>query len=161
MPSVISSLRIVLRELGSVPRHDWPLVVRACGWLAIWTIAVRVLPLRAFAPDERRPAGRVAGTISERPPERVLERVRWAVDGVADRFPGASCLPRALAARSLLGGAPTSLRIGFVRRGGALAGHAWLALGDRIVVGDRHDLDRYRPLPSLPAVGGIRAERRR
>ena len=67
-------------------------------------------------------------------------------DSVANLLPGATCLPRALAARSLLGDVPSTLRVGFVRRGETLRGHAWLTVGERVVVGDDGSLERYTPI---------------
>jgi hypothetical protein len=71
------------------------------------------------------------------------DRVAWAVRAAGRRIPGArGCLPQALAGLALLEGA--ELRIGVTRENGAIAAHAWLEHGGRVVVGRLPDLDRFR-----------------
>jgi hypothetical protein len=75
--------------------------------------------------------------------------VIWAIDATGARLRGIStCLVRALAAEVLLGspGRPLRFAIG-VRQGtnGTLEAHAWVARGDRVIVGGQIAGD-YAPL---------------
>lgn len=80
-----------------------------------------------------------------------VERVRWAVAAVGRRWPGATCLTQALAARMLLGrrGIPSQVRIGLRRdEAGGIAGHAWLE--SEGAAAPAEDAEGYSPLPSFP-----------
>ncbi len=106
-----------------------------------------------------------------------IDTVRWAVRAVARRLPwSVTCLVRALVAHAMLGrrDQPARLLIGVSHDPGggptdgtdtttgsppdarqgpdpdrALAAHSWVEAGDRVVVGDRPDLDRYDRFPPL------------
>ena len=84
------------------------------------------------------------------------------VIGVAVRrssrlVPAATCLPQALAARVMLErrGIPNELLIGVAKSdAGALEAHAWVEVGDEVVVGRLRDLSRFQRMPELPAEFG-------
>lgn len=134
-----------LRQLGSFlalrPGERWRLVraglVVVLVRLALWLVPVHRLS-RLLAGLARR-GDRVPAD------DAVIDRVSWAVHTTARRVPAATCLTRALATQFLLEreGYRTELRIGFARTGqGPLEGHAWLACGERVVVGNG-DLGRF------------------
>ena len=83
------------------------------------------------------------------------DRVVRAVDVAAYFIPGASCLPRSLAAQRLLWrrGFATRIRIGVAKRGPArLAAHAWLEDADGGLVYDPENRSEYTPLPPLESM---------
>ena len=62
----------------------------------------------------------------------------WAVETVgAKPWMQALCLPRALAAQTMLRrrGIASKLCLGVTREGGALAAHAWVEVGQEMIVG--------------------------
>lgn len=80
-----------------------------------------------------------------------IRRVVWAINS-ASRLLGTTCLPRALAAQSLLSrrGVQSELRIGVARRpGAALEAHAWIEREGTIVIGRLPDLARFTQMPAL------------
>ena len=76
--------------------------------------------------------------------------VVWAIESIARRIPGTTCLCRALAAQRLLGakGIETRLRLGVARIENRLQAHAWLEGSRGIVSGIGAALD-YAPLPEF------------
>ncbi len=95
------------------------------------------------------------GRARRRPTEPThLDRWIWALRVAGNRlFPGRPCLPQALVAHLVFrrAGYPSEIRIG-TRRGseGELIAHAWVESGDRVVIGEIDDGDRYVPFPPLP-----------
>lgn len=63
-------------------------------------------------------------------------QIGWAVEKAGALVPGASCLPRAIAAQWLLAtsGHEAKLTIG-IAQSGAFAAHAWVMSGGAVVVG--------------------------
>ena len=77
-------------------------------------------------------------------------RIRWAVESVSRRFPGATCLVNALAGMILLqkNGYSPELQIGVSRAGErSLDAHAWVTLDGEIVIGKLPDMCHLKPLP--------------
>ncbi len=82
---------------------------------------------------------------ASRPPRRIrrfagdeVRWVSWAVETVgAKPWMQALCLPRALAAQTMLRrrGIASKLCLGVTREGGALAAHAWVEVGQEMIVG--------------------------
>jgi hypothetical protein len=105
-------------------------------------VALRVMPLPAVRrrAAQLQPLARVAAHASD-------ERVIWATDATGRRLGRfSSCLIRALVAELMIGTA-SGLRFSIgVRRtdAGALEAHAWLARGDRVLIGATPD--DYAPL---------------
>jgi len=122
-------------------RHALTLVIAAR--LALW----------------RRPFREAA---AERPEKLspILARVRpgrlaWAVEAVARRIPGASCLTRALALRRLLARAGYASQVVVGVAGGAgreFESHAWLECGGETLIGAAEG--RYAPIVTLPGAAG-------
>jgi hypothetical protein len=88
------------------------------------------------------PAARILAS-ADRAPERIrrfatdeVSWVCWAVE-TAGAWTKALCLPRALAAQTMLRrrGIASRLCLGVAREGGALAAHAWLEVGGNTIVG--------------------------
>ncbi len=81
-----------------------------------------------------------------------LEEIIWAVRAMDRRLPFATCLVNGLVARYLCSrnNISSCLLIG-VKKGQAseLEAHAWVSVGDQIVIGEVDDLDTYVTLPPL------------
>lgn len=119
----------------------------AWGLLVFYRLALLVAPYRLVsrvAPSRRTDA--VA-------PAWMLTRTRWAVQTAARRSLGATCLPQAMTAQTLLSlqGFGSLIRVG-VRAGpgGSFQAHAWVLSGDVVVVGDDGEqLDSFSSLIDL------------
>ncbi len=126
---------------------DCRYLAAAWGLLVFFRAALALAPFRAVR--RALPASRERAA-----PPWVLARTRWAVSAAAPAAFGATCLPQALAANTLLSlqGYASVIRIG-VRRGdtGAIQAHAWLLAGDRVVVGD--DGERLESFSTLTEIG--------
>jgi hypothetical protein len=64
----------------------------------------------------------------------------------------ATCLVRALTGQVLLlrAGHPSELRIGVARgEAGKMEAHAWIVYQGMVIIGNRQDLSRYMPFPTL------------
>jgi len=88
------------------------------------------------------------------PPHPSPGVIGWAVTAASRFVPRSTCLVRALAAQSLCRryGYPCRLQLG-ARRGdaGDLEAHAWLEIGDEVVIGGGEVLGGYTPFS--PAKG--------
>ena len=149
MARKISRARRFLR----LPAADQALLVRSAVTLGAVRMGLWLLPhrflrriLSAVTRREAPPRG------AQAPPDRIA----WAVMVASRYVPStATCLPRALAAHVLLArsGHATQLRIGVARGAdGAFEAHAWVASGEKILVGALPGPWRFVPLP--PAQGG-------
>jgi hypothetical protein len=82
---------------------------------------------------------------SRRPPPSP-GAIGWAVAAASRVVPRSTCLVQALAANDLCHryGYPAQVRLGARRAdGGALEAHAWLELGEEVVVGGSQELAEY------------------
>ena len=132
--------------LGKFFRLDgsdrWLLVRCAC-LLAAMRVALFIVPIR-----------RLHASFAAREPDRAVgryspEQIAWAIRSAARLVPGASCLPRALAAQLMLRrhGHAAQLRIGIARtEDGALTGHAWVDSDVAVALGGDDPL-RYTAVP--------------
>ena len=71
-------------------------------------------------------------------PDDDLSDVGWSVESVGRRIPGARCLARAVAAEAILdrGGRSPRMQIGARRDSrGEVEAHAWVEVGETVVVG--------------------------
>jgi len=129
-----------------LPAHMRSLLVESLLLVLFVRMALTLLPfqrvrrmltlsMRTPGPEEPDPTAR-------------SERICWAVAAAAQYVPAATCLTQALAAQVLLTRAGVQCRsyIG-VRRdaAGIFAAHAWVACGDRVVVGARGH-EEFTPL---------------
>lgn len=81
-----------------------------------------------------------------------IANLTHAVQAVGRRTPGATCLVNGLAGHYLLScnGYEPTLHIG-VKKGddNSLAAHAWVCIGQQVVIGAIDDLATYIPFPGL------------
>ena len=121
---------------------DWRLLAGAAVTQVVAAAALRVMPLSAL----RRRADRwrsIARTVVHGSDERVI----WAIDATGRRLGGLStCLVRALVAELAVDDREDLvLTIGVKRTAdGAVGAHAWLARGNRVLIGSSPD--GYVPL---------------
>ena len=109
----------------------------------IWAkLQVHTVPFRRLAPGLGRAQSETPATIP--PADRaVAVQVSWAVQTAARYVPlGFVCLPQAIAAQRLLRrrGIASTLYLGVApdrHNRAAIAAHAWLRAGDKIVTGER------------------------
>ncbi len=121
--------------------------------LALWIgwILVFVVPFRWTS---RRFGGAVTPTVPDSVPSDRIARARDVVDRlqrVARHLPWpTTCLVRAVAGRLLLRrrGIPSTIRLGVNKTGAGLAAHAWLIVGDAIVLGGEISPD-YRAIADM------------
>lgn len=107
----------------------------ALSWLLVFVLPFRVLSALLGAGGVGEPAGVVDGEAAHLAAARAIAR---RIERLALSFPGrATCLVRAVAGWLLLKrrGIPSVLRFGVRRRNGALEAHAWLRVGEAIVLG--------------------------
>lgn len=114
---------------------------------------VRAMPFRRLAPTFGRPQAETAGAIA--PGDRAIAvQVSWAVQCAARHVPfGFVCLPQAVAAQRMLRrrGIASTLYLGVApdrKKPDAIAAHAWLRAGDKIVTGER-EAAAHRQLASF------------
>lgn len=108
-------------------------LAEAAVTLAVARLAVRLLPSAWVFASARRSARRIRRFRNDQ-----IEWVSWAVETAgARRGREALCLPRALAAQSLLRrrGIASRLCLGVARRDNALIAHAWVEIGGDVIVG--------------------------
>ena len=82
---------------------------------------------------------------------RYVEAIVHAVDEIGSKpWMGAVCLPRAMAVQAMLRrrGIAGKLCLGAARDGSSLVAHAWIELGDEIIIGGAEQ-PRYARLVSL------------
>jgi len=130
-------------NLSTGDRH---LLLTAAATLAFSQLALRFLKfqrLQAWA--GRLSPGTGLGTAT-------VEASTWAVHAAARRMPWVTCLGRALALQRLLAqhGHASELRVGVAKVGQDFSAHAWLVLGDRVLIGDE-ELGQYTTLASWKA----------
>jgi hypothetical protein len=107
--------------------------IEALAALLAARFAVRFVATRRLLAWAVRPPGR---------PQRFADpdlaaQVAGAVDYVGSKT-GALCLPRALAAQSMLRrrGIASRLCLGVARDGRSLSAHAWVEIGEEIIIGE-------------------------
>ena len=110
------------------------LMIEAAVALMLARLAVRLLPTErivAWASQPPRRPDRFAAAVAAEPISRMVDRVG------ARPWMQAACLPRALAAQAMLRrrGVASRLCLGTARESDKLAAHAWLELGDEVIVG--------------------------
>lgn len=119
--------------------------------LLLAQLAVRIVPAaRLFTWVSRRPR-RIKRFAADE-----IEWVSWSVETIGEKpWMKALCLPRALAAQTMLRrrGIASRLCLGVARDGGALAAHAWIEIGQDMIVGGAEATQFTR----LAEFGGERA----
>ena len=122
-------------------------LVQATAWLLLLRILVVTAP---FAQVQRvvSRASRAGVPGVRRPEAPAPSRIGYLVATAANRIPGTTCLPRALATQVLLcrNGHQAELHIGINRASsGGLQAHAWVEAGGSVVIGGS-DVTDYRPI---------------
>jgi hypothetical protein len=119
--------------------------------LALARLAVRLAPASRILGWARRPRRRVRRfSMGE------VGWIRWSIEEIAPKpWMNAACLPRALAAQAMLRrrGIASTLCLGVARENQELSAHAWLELGQSIVMGG----DQAPLFSRLVEFGGARA----
>ncbi|MGH9602340.1 MAG: lasso peptide biosynthesis B2 protein [Terriglobales bacterium] len=149
-----------LRKFLALPAGDQWLLMKAAGNLSWTSLGLRLLPFSYW----RQRMGDATSAPAEQTPARPAERIAWAVGVAAGYVPGATCLVQALVARSMLErkGLAALVRIGVRgREASGLEAHAWLVLGDQIILGDSPGCPHVpleKPVGGpQPTTGGIEA----
>jgi hypothetical protein len=121
-----------LRRLLSLPARDLALLAESAALLAVAAAAIRLLPFqRLVRRIEAAPRSFLAGRSQP-------DRIAWAVAAVARRMPfRALCFQQGLAGYWMLRrrGMPAMLHYGLGARDAGLAGHVWLSLDGRVLLG--------------------------
>lgn len=121
-----------LRRLSSLPARDLALLAESVAALAVAAAAIRLLPFRRLV--ERIEAAPIAASICA----VEAERVAWAVAAAARRVPWrAVCFQQGLAGYWMLRrrGLAAMLHYGLGTRDAGLAGHVWLSVDGRVLLG--------------------------
>ena len=140
----------LLRLSGS----EWRLLVEAFWLLARIRVALWIHPFKRV---QQRYARRRAGAAVVRGrtgSDAEAKAVGIAVRRSSRLVPDATCLPQALTTRVMLErrGVQNELLIGVAKSdAGALEAHAWVTVGDAVIVGDLPDLARFHRMPDLPS----------
>jgi len=143
-----------LRRLAGLSRGERRLLVRATILTALVQLALGRVPFSTLRRLVTR--GRHHDNGSREDDRGLADQVVWAVTAASRRVPGqATCLSRALTVHALLHrrGCPSRLHIGVVRGNqGALAAHAWVESGGRILIGGTEsEIGRFTPLAAFDA----------
>lgn len=108
-------------------------ITEAAAVLALAALAVRFLPAAWVFAWARLPPRRI-----ERFRRNEIEWVSWAIETAgASRWMKTLCLPRALAAQTMLRrrGIASRLCLGVARQNDVLIAHAWIEIGYEVIVG--------------------------
>ena len=132
-------------NLSAGDRH---LLIGAAATLAFCQLALRFLNFERL----QAWAGRVVSRAD--PGLTPVESSTWAVHAAAQRMPWVTCLGKALALQRMLAqrGHASELRVGVAKAGQDFSAHAWLVVGDRVLIGDE-ELGQYTTLTSWKAQG--------
>jgi transglutaminase-like putative cysteine protease len=120
------------------------LLIEATLALILARLAVGLLPAERIIAWASRPPPRV-----DRFPPVPADVICRAVEEVAAKsWMQAVCLPQALAAQGMLRrrGIASRLCLGAARQGNALTAHAWIELGDEVIIGGRGEQPRFARL---------------
>lgn len=140
-----------MRRLQSLVNLSWlevRLLAAALPLVLIVRLGLWLLPSSAILAGVRRLAA--MHPRSARRTEDVRTIV-WAVRAVSRRFPAATCLTQAIAARVLLvrHGLAAELRVGVARDAvGEFRAHAWLEREGRVIIGGDESLS-FKPMPGI------------
>lgn len=110
---------------------------------------VSLFPFRAYSSLTRGDESWPDGITTER-----IKALVWAVESTGSYAPvGINCLPRALALQRMLirRGCRGTIRFGVRKRIDGLDAHAWLVMGNKVLIGGLPDLHEYAVLASWPS----------
>jgi hypothetical protein len=120
------------------------------AWRLVLPVLKRALPLDTLA---RTMGGRPGSRAEE---ERVVRLASW-IYGSRPLTGGDNCLERSLLLYRYLSPANPEVRLvlGFRNGGQAVEGHAWVAVGDRLMAADTDERGAFAPVVSFGRDGRI------
>ena len=128
-----------LRKFLDLHWNERLLLMEAWLYLGAARAALLVIPFRDIAPRLGRPWGADAVPIADSPAPAMARQIGWAVEIMARHTPWESaCLAQSIAGKFMLGkrGLSSLLFLGMKKdEAGKLTAHAWLRVGDEILVG--------------------------
>ena len=139
------------RRFTSLDQSDRRLLLQAASLIALVWTGLRLLRFRTLRRILNRYAELPTTGNPRQPDARTIDRVRWAITAVADRFPSATCLVQGLVGDAMLRrrGLACELCIG-VRAGGSSAvpieSHAWVESNGVVAIGAIENLSTFQPL---------------
>ncbi len=142
-----------LERLRRTSGSEWRLLAEALWLLTGIRVALWLLPFKRVQQRYARRTQRNAGTASPESDGAEARAVGIAVRRSSRLVPAATCLPQALATRVMLErrGIRNRMLIGVAKSAaGSLEAHAWVEVGDEVVVGRLRDLSRFQRMPELP-----------
>lgn len=140
------------RRARSLSLRNWADLATATAELALARVRLGVQDTEHLIDRER--AAKAGPVTEEGANDGVIGRVAFAVGAMGARVPWRSnCLVQALAAKRWLArhGIDSRVELGARKAGEALDAHAWLTVGDRVVVGG--DVKGYAPFPPVSRNG--------
>ena len=146
------------RKFFRLPAAERRALLAAFWWVDCARVGLWLLPystLQKFLPSRVRPRQspslpRLRGDGAAASAAQACERLLWAIAVASRTVPHATCLTRALAARTLLAraGYDSTLRVGVAKQGARLDAHAWLECNGVAVLGC-DERARFVALPAL------------
>jgi hypothetical protein len=127
--------------------EQW-LLIEGAVLVATIKVALILLPFRTVSRLLTRLAPEPSTGVASK---RDADKIGWAVSTAGRHaFGSKSCLPQALAARTMLAraGQVSLLRIGVARLEGQFFAHAWVECGGRVIVGSPQ-VEQFTPLRGL------------
>jgi hypothetical protein len=137
------------RRFLALPSADRLLLLQALCTVIVVRLALWILPPRHAMSRALRVQQWYVGARSNT--GWPVDRIAWAVRAVSPLVPMATCLTQALATQLLIArnGGASRLGIGVARdERGEFRAHAWVEVGDRVVIGGG-SLGQYTRLPDL------------
>lgn len=124
------------------------LLLKAAFLLSAFRLGLWLLPFQLQRSLLVR-LGRIS-PVSSPDPAAVVAQVAWAVETAAPYVPQATCLTRALAAKTMLAWAhcPSHLYVGVAKNNGLFQAHAWLECQGKVVIGG-HESGLFNTLSVL------------
>ena len=128
-----------LGRFAKLPLPDQAATIEALTTVATARLLVATLPhsrlSRWLQPSLRQPP--LDGKVRNSHPDTVVERICTAVTRASRRIPGSTCLVQAIAGWWMLKyrGIDARICIGVDKAESEFSAHAWLAIGDTIVLG--------------------------
>ena len=114
-------------------------MLEACFWLGLSRAALLIIPFKRIAPHLGFQISNAGETQNIPSPPAWIKQIGWAVETMSRRTPWESaCLAQAMTAKFMLRrrGVSSLLYLGMKKdAGGKLSAHAWLKVGDILLVG--------------------------
>ena len=114
-------------------------MLEACFWLGLSRAALLMIPFKRIAPHLGRQISNAGEIKNISSPPAWINKIGWAVETTSRRTPWESaCLAQAMTAKFMLSrrGLSSMLYLGMKKDAdGKLSAHAWLKVGDAILVG--------------------------